>query len=92
MFHPIDLIDGIDLDALVEKRTSSMMQPQQAAKIEKATRKQFPDGIPGYVPMRFATPSTLSLRQDATSSSIWVEWRVTVISVTSCGMRRDTYS
>ena len=40
--------DGIDLETLVNKRTSSMMQPQQAAKIEKATRKQLPDGIPGY--------------------------------------------
>ena len=48
VLDPIDLIDGIDLEALVDKRTSSMMQPQQAAKIEKATRKQFPDGIPGY--------------------------------------------
>jgi valyl-tRNA synthetase len=48
VLDPIDLIDGIDLEALVTKRTSSMMQPQQAAKIEKATRKQFPDGIPGY--------------------------------------------
>ena len=48
VLDPIDLIDGIDLEALVGKRTSSMMQPQQAAKIEKATRKQFPDGIPGY--------------------------------------------
>ena len=48
VLDPIDLIDGIDLETLVDKRTSSMMQPQQAAKIEKATRKQFPDGIPGY--------------------------------------------
>ncbi len=48
VLDPIDLIDGIDLETLVNKRTSSMMQPQQAAKIENATRKQFPDGIPGY--------------------------------------------
>ena len=48
VLDPIDLIDGIDLETLVKKRTSSMMQPQQAAKIEKATRKQLPDGIPGY--------------------------------------------
>ena len=48
VLDPIDLIDGIDLETLVNNRTSSMMQPQQAAKIEKATRKQFPDGIPGY--------------------------------------------
>jgi len=45
---PIDLIDGIDLDALVEKRTRGMMQPQMRAKIEKATRKEFPDGIPAF--------------------------------------------
>ncbi|MEC8157844.1 MAG: valine--tRNA ligase [Pseudomonadota bacterium] len=48
VLDPIDLIDGIDLETLVNKRTSSMMQPQQAAKIEKATRKQLPEGIPGY--------------------------------------------
>ena len=48
VLDPIDLIDGIDLEALVAKRTSSMMQPKQAQKVEKATRRQFPDGIPGY--------------------------------------------
>jgi valyl-tRNA synthetase len=48
VLDPIDLIDGIDLEALVAKRTSSMMQPKQAQKVEKATRKQFPEGIPGY--------------------------------------------
>lgn len=48
VLDPIDLIDGIDLETLVTKRTSSMMLPQQARKVEKATRKQFPDGIPGY--------------------------------------------
>lgn len=45
VLDPIDLIDGIDLESLVEKRTQSMMQPHLAKKIEKATRKQFPDGI-----------------------------------------------
>ncbi|MCP5418793.1 MAG: valine--tRNA ligase [Chromatiaceae bacterium] len=48
VLDPIDLIDGIDLDALVAKRTSGMMQPQLAEKIEKQTRKEFPDGIPGF--------------------------------------------
>ncbi len=48
VLDPIDLIDGIDLEALVSKRTSHLMQPKIAAKVEKATRKQFPDGIPGY--------------------------------------------
>ena len=48
VLDPIDLIDGIELEALVTKRTAHLMQPQLAAKIERATRKQFPDGIPGY--------------------------------------------
>ncbi|MBT3060904.1 MAG: valine--tRNA ligase [Candidatus Thiodiazotropha sp.] len=48
VLDPIDLIDGIGLEALVEKRTSGMMQPQLAKKIEKQTRKEFPDGIPSF--------------------------------------------
>jgi len=45
---PLDLIDGIELEALVQKRTSGMMQPQLAKKIEKATRRDFPEGIPAF--------------------------------------------
>jgi valyl-tRNA synthetase len=48
VLDPIDLIDGIDLETLVQKRTSGMMQPQLASKIEKATRKQFPAGIAAH--------------------------------------------
>ncbi|MFA7592485.1 MAG: valine--tRNA ligase [Thiohalobacteraceae bacterium] len=48
VLDPIDLIDGIDLEALVAKRTTGMMQPQMAEKIAKATRKEFPDGIPAF--------------------------------------------
>ncbi|MEM8561765.1 MAG: valine--tRNA ligase [Pseudomonadota bacterium] len=48
VIDPIDLIDGIDLESLVEKRTAGMMQPKLAAKIEKATRKQYPDGLAAY--------------------------------------------
>jgi len=48
VLDPIDLIDGIGLDELVAKRTSGMMQPQLAAKIDKQTRKEFPDGIPSF--------------------------------------------
>ncbi len=48
VLDPIDLIDGIDLEELVEKRTGGMMQPQLAAKIAKRTRKQFPEGIEAY--------------------------------------------
>ena len=45
VLDPIDLIDGIDLEALVEKRTGSLMQPQKARAIAKATRAEFPEGI-----------------------------------------------
>jgi valyl-tRNA synthetase len=48
VIDPIDLIDGIDLESLVSKRTAGMMQPQLASKIEKATRRQFPEGIAPY--------------------------------------------
>ncbi|MBB5392598.1 MULTISPECIES: valine--tRNA ligase [unclassified Herbaspirillum] len=45
---PIDLIDGIGVDALVAKRTAGLMNPKQAASIEKATRREFADGIPAF--------------------------------------------
>ncbi|GAA0858671.1 valine--tRNA ligase [Aliiglaciecola litoralis] len=48
VLDPIDLIDGISLEALVEKRTAGMMQPQKAAAIAKRTQKQFPEGINAY--------------------------------------------
>lgn len=48
VLDPIDLIDGIELEALVQKRIYGLMQPSMAQKIEKATRKEFPDGIPSY--------------------------------------------
>ena len=48
VLDPIDVIDGIDLEALVAKRTSGMMQPQLAQRIDKLTRKNYPDGIPAY--------------------------------------------
>lgn len=45
VLDPIDLIDGIQLEDLVEKRTGNMMQPQKARAIAKATRSEFPEGI-----------------------------------------------
>ena len=48
VLDPLDLIDGIELEALVNKRTRDLMQPQLAKKIEEATRKEFPKGIPAF--------------------------------------------
>ncbi|HZS81009.1 MAG TPA: valine--tRNA ligase [Herbaspirillum sp.] len=45
---PIDLIDGIGVDQLVAKRTAGLMHPRQASAIEKATRREFADGIPAF--------------------------------------------
>jgi valyl-tRNA synthetase len=48
VLDPIDLIDGIELEDLVAKRRAGLMQPKMADKIEKLTRKDFPDGIPAF--------------------------------------------
>jgi valyl-tRNA synthetase len=48
VLDPIDLIDGIDLDSLVKKNVSGLMQPQMAKQIEKTTRAHYPHGIPAF--------------------------------------------
>ena len=48
VLDPIDFIDGITLDTLIEKRVASMMQPHLAKSVEQKTRQQFPNGIPAY--------------------------------------------
>ena len=66
VLDPIDIIDGIELDALVAKRISGMMQPHLAKKIEQDTRKHFPDGIQSYGTdaLRFTFASLASTGRD----------------------------
>ncbi|PIE45132.1 MAG: valine--tRNA ligase [Gammaproteobacteria bacterium] len=66
VLDPLDMIDGIDLESLVAKRTANMMNPKQAEKIEKATRKAFPNGIAphGTDALRFTLAALASTGRD----------------------------
>ncbi|TSA40894.1 MAG: valine--tRNA ligase [Methylococcaceae bacterium] len=66
ILDPLDIIDGIDLETLVTKRTSGMMQPHLAEKIAAATRKEFPNGIQshGTDALRFTFASLASTGRD----------------------------
>ncbi|MEE3651367.1 MULTISPECIES: valine--tRNA ligase [unclassified Brenneria] len=66
VIDPLDMVDGISLDALLEKRTGNMMQPQLAEKIRKRTEKQFPNGIEphGTDALRFTLAALASTGRD----------------------------
>ena len=66
VIDPLDMIDGISLEDLLEKRTGNMMQPKMAEKIKKQTAKQFPDGIEshGTDALRFTLAAVASTGRD----------------------------
>ncbi len=66
VIDPLDMIDGISLPALLEKRTSNMMNPKAAEKIKKRTEKEFPDGIEahGTDALRFTLAALASTGRD----------------------------
>ncbi|WP_159190366.1 class I tRNA ligase family protein, partial [Klebsiella pneumoniae] len=66
VIDPLDMVDGISLPELLEKRTGNTMQPQMAEKIRKRTEKQFPNGIEphGTDALRFTLAALASTGRD----------------------------
>ena len=100
ILDPIDIVDGIDLDRLIAKRTDGMMQPHLLKKIEKATRREFPDGIAGYGTdaLRFTLASIATNARDLNLDIARVEgyqrfctklWNAARFVISQCEDRRS---
>jgi valyl-tRNA synthetase len=103
VIDPLDIVDGISADALVAKRTSGLMQPQMKPAIERATRKQFPDGIAAFgtdaLRLCFASLATQSrdLRFDMTRvenygnfcNKLWNAARFALMNVEGADLKAD---